>query len=86
VGGSRTVTFNGSFRPDLTKSATVTNGGLRIFHSVKRQAIPIGFDQRQLGPLVGKILGFLDGTHQTDEIKHGGGDLGARMENVCSRD
>jgi len=47
----------------------VTNDGLRIFHSVKRQAIPIGFDRRQLGPLVGRILGFLDGTHQTDEIK-----------------
>ncbi|HMF85680.1 MAG TPA: hypothetical protein VK598_04945, partial [Nitrospiraceae bacterium] len=61
-------TFQWEFPTDPTKSATVTNGGLRIFHSVKRQAIPIGFDQRQLGPLVGKILGFLDGTHQTDEI------------------
>jgi hypothetical protein len=62
-------TFHWEFPTDPTKSATVTNGGLRIFHSVKRQAIPMGFDQRQMGPLVGKILGFLDGTHQTDEIK-----------------
>ena len=62
-------TFQWEFPTDPAKSATVTNGGLRIFHSVKRQAIPVGFDQRQLGPLVGKVLGFLDGTHQTDEIK-----------------
>jgi len=62
-------TFQWEFSTDSSKSATVTNGGLRIFHSVKRQAIPIGFDQREMGPLVGKLLGFLDGTHQTEEIK-----------------
>ncbi len=62
-------TFHWEFPTDPTKSATVTNGGLRIFNSVKRQAIPIGFDQRPLGPLVGKILGFLDGTYQEEEIK-----------------
>jgi len=62
-------TFQWEYPIDPTKSATVTNGGLRIFHSVKRQAIPIGFDQRPLGPLVGKLLGMLDGTHQTEEIK-----------------
>ncbi len=39
-------TFQWEFPTDPTKSATVANGGLRIFHSVKRQAIPIGFDQR----------------------------------------
>ncbi len=61
--------FQWEFPTDPTKSSTVTNGGLRIFHSVKRQAIPIGFDQRQLGPVVGKVLGMLDGTHQTEEIK-----------------
>ena len=62
-------TFQWEFPTDPTKSVMVTNGGLRIFHSVKRQAVPIGFDQRQLGPVVGKVLGFLDGTHQTEEIK-----------------
>lgn len=62
-------TFQWEFPTDPTKSATVTNGGLRIFHSVKRQAIPIGFDQRPLGPIVGKLLGMLDGTHQTEELK-----------------
>ncbi|MDH5625065.1 MAG: hypothetical protein OEY21_03075, partial [Nitrospira sp.] len=54
---------------DPTRSSTVTNGGLRIFHSVKRQAIPLGFDQRSLGPMVGALLGMLDGTRQTEEIK-----------------
>ena len=61
--------FQWDFPTDPTKSATVTNGGLRIFHSVKREAIPIGFDQRLLGPAVGKVLGMLDGTHQADEIR-----------------
>lgn len=61
--------FQWEFSTDPTKSASVTNGGLRIFHSVKRQAIPLGFEQRPLGPLVGKVLGMLDGTHHTEEIK-----------------
>jgi hypothetical protein len=61
--------FQWEFPTDPTKSTTVTNGGLRIFHSVKRQAIPIGFDQRPLGSMVGKVLGMLDGTHQADEIR-----------------
>lgn len=61
--------FQWEFPTDPTKSTTVTNGGLRIFHSVKRQAIPIGFDQRPLGPVVGKLIGMLDGTHHTDEIR-----------------
>ena len=64
---------DGSFRWELPfeagKSSTITNGGLRIFHSVKRQAIPIGFDQRSLGPIVGKLIGMLDGSHRTEEIK-----------------
>ncbi len=62
-------TFQWEFPADPTKSAPVTNGGLRIFHSVKRQAIPIGFDQRPLGPLVGKVLGMLDGTRRVEELK-----------------
>jgi L-ascorbate metabolism protein UlaG (beta-lactamase superfamily) len=66
-------TVDGRFQWDIpfdpTKSAIVTNGGLRIFHAVKRQAIPIGFDQRSLGPIVGRLLGMLDGTHRVDEIK-----------------
>ena len=64
---------DGSFQWELPfeagKSSTVTNGGLRIFHSVKRQAIPIGFDQRSLGPIVGKLIGMLDGSYRTEEIK-----------------
>ena len=61
--------FQWEFPTDPAKSAAVINGGLRIFNSVKQQAIPIGFDQRPMGALVGKVLGFLDGTHRTDEIK-----------------
>ncbi|MBP0128405.1 MAG: MBL fold metallo-hydrolase, partial [Nitrospira sp.] len=78
-------TFQWEFPTDLTKSATVTNGGLRIFHSVKRQAIPIGFDQRQLGPLVGKLLGLLDGTHQPDEIRTVVATSGRDGERVLTR-
>jgi L-ascorbate metabolism protein UlaG (beta-lactamase superfamily) len=62
-------TFRWEFPTDPTRSSTVTNGGLRIFHSVKRQALPLGFDQRPLGPMVGTLLGMLDGTRQTDEIR-----------------
>ncbi|MGQ0812344.1 MAG: MBL fold metallo-hydrolase [Nitrospiraceae bacterium] len=61
--------FQWEFPTDPTKSATVTNAGLRIFHAVKRQAIPLGFDQRPLGPIVGKLLGMLHGTHRTEEIR-----------------
>ncbi|HXC66927.1 MAG TPA: hypothetical protein VN638_05860 [Nitrospiraceae bacterium] len=62
-------TFHWEFPTDPIKSARVINGGLRIYNSVKRQVIPIGFDQRQLGPLVGRVLGLLDGTHQASEIR-----------------
>jgi L-ascorbate metabolism protein UlaG (beta-lactamase superfamily) len=62
-------TFHWEFPTDPTKSSRVINGGLRIYNSVKRQVIPIGFDQRQLGPLVGRVLGLLDGTHQAGEIR-----------------
>jgi hypothetical protein len=78
-------TFQWEFPTDSAKSATVINGGLRIFHSMMRQAIPIGFDQRQVGPLVGKILGFLDGTHQTDEIKTVVATSGQDGERVLTR-
>ncbi|HEY6085546.1 MAG TPA: hypothetical protein VIU63_09135 [Nitrospira sp.] len=62
-------TFHWEFQTDPTKSTTVTYDGLRIFHSVKRQAIPIGFDRRPCGAMVGKVLGLLDGTHRTEEIR-----------------
>ena len=61
-------TFEWDFPIDPTSSTMVTNGGLRIFHSVKQQAIPLGFDRRPLGPIIGNLLGLLDGTHRTDEI------------------
>lgn len=61
-------TFQWEYPLDPTKSATVTNGGLRIFNAVKRQAIPLGFE-RPMGPAVGKLLGLLDGTHQAGEVR-----------------
>ncbi len=61
--------YHWEFPTDPTKSSTVTNGGLRIFHSVKRQAIPLGFNQHPLGPAVGHLLGLLDGSHRVDEIR-----------------
>lgn len=62
-------TFHWDFPIDPTKSATVNNGGLRIFHAVNRQALPIGFNDRRLGPSVGKLLGLLDGTRTSDELR-----------------
>lgn len=61
-------TFLWDYPKDPTKSATMTNMGLRIFHSVKRQAIPLPFD-RPIGPAVGKFLGYLDGTYRVSELR-----------------
>ena len=61
-------TFLWDYHKDPTKSATMTNSGLRIFQSVKRQAIPVPFD-RPIGPAVGKFLGYLDGTYRVSELR-----------------
>ena len=60
--------FQWDFPKDPSKSATMTYLGLRIFNSVQRQAIPLAFD-RPIGPQVGKLIGFLDGTHTVSEIR-----------------
>lgn len=62
-------TFHWEYPTDPTKSATVTNGGLRIFHAINHQTIPIGFNGRPLGPIVGKLIGLLDGTHTADDLR-----------------
>jgi len=62
-------TYHWEYPIDPTKSATVTNGGLRIFHAVNRQALPMGFNDRRLGPSVGKLLGLLNGTHTADALR-----------------
>jgi len=62
-------TFHWEFPIDPTASATVTNGGLRIFDAVNHQVVPIGFNDRPLGPVVGKLLGLLDGTHMVDDLR-----------------
>lgn len=61
--------FHWEFPTDSAKSATMTNGGLRIFHAIHHQAIPIGFNGQPLGPSVGKLLGLLDGTHTADDLR-----------------
>jgi hypothetical protein len=61
-------TFMWDYPKDQTKSATMANMGLRIFHSVKRQAIPLPFD-RPIGPAVGKFVGYLDGTYRVSELR-----------------
>ena len=60
--------FQWDFPKDPTKSATMTYMGLRIFNSVKRQAIPLPFE-RPIAPHVGRLIGFLDGTHTVSEIR-----------------
>ncbi|MDH4083105.1 MAG: MBL fold metallo-hydrolase [Nitrospira sp.] len=61
--------FYWDFPIDPIKSPTSANGGLRIFHAVNRQTLPMGFNDRPLGPSVGKLLGLLDGTHTADELR-----------------
>lgn len=61
--------FSWEFPTDPTRSSTITNGSLRIFHSVKRQAIPLGFNGRPFGPAVGHLLGLLHGTNTRTEIE-----------------
>lgn len=60
--------FFWEYPKDPATSTTVTNMGLRIFHSVKRQAIPLPFE-RAVGPAVGKFLGYLDGTYRVSEVR-----------------
>ena len=61
-------TFHWDYPKNSTASARMTYGGLRIFNSVTRQAIPFGFE-RPIGPNVGHFLGFLTGRHTMGEIQ-----------------
>ncbi len=60
--------FHWDFARDPNRSSTVTSAGLRIFHSVKRQAIPLSLE-RAAGPPVAKVIGLLDGSHQVGAIR-----------------
>lgn len=77
-------TFRWEFPHDLTKSSTVVNTGLRIFHAVKRQALPVAFD-RPMGPLVGKFLGMLTGTHRAGELRTVVSSAGREGERLLGR-
>ena len=61
-------TFQWAFPLDPSKSATLQNAGLRVFHAVTRHAIPFG-SERPIGASVGKFLGFLNGTHTVAEVR-----------------
>lgn len=61
-------TFQWEFPRDPGKSSTVTSAGLRIFHAVKRQAIPLPLD-RMSGPAVAKLIGLLDGSQPVSAIR-----------------
>lgn len=75
-------TFQWSYPKNPAASANMTYGGLRIFNSVTRQAIPFGFE-RPVGDTVGHFLGFLTGRHTMAEIQTvgqaGGGDLARQL-------
>lgn len=64
---------NGSFQWNFDKhpdaSATMTYGGLRIFNSVTRQAMPFGFERSLRAPIVGEFLGLLDGTRTVADLR-----------------
>ena len=61
-------TFVWEFPKDRHQSAVMNYGGLRIFNAVNRQALPMGLD-RPLSPVVGKLLGCLNGTRTVSEIR-----------------
>ena len=61
-------TFLWEFPQDRDKSAVMNYSGLRIFNAITHQTIPFGFD-RPLSPVVGKLLGFLNGTRTVAEIR-----------------
>lgn len=61
-------TFQWEFPHDAGRSSTVTSAGLRIFHAVKRQAIPMPLE-RMSGPAVGKLIGLLDGSQPVSAIR-----------------
>ncbi|MGE3154927.1 MAG: MBL fold metallo-hydrolase [Nitrospiraceae bacterium] len=61
-------TFQWEFPHDPSKSSTVTSAGLRIFHAVKRQAIPLSLD-RMGGPAVARLIGLLDGSQPVSAIR-----------------
>ena len=60
--------FLWEFPRDRDQSAALQYSGLRIFNAVKHQAIPFGFD-RPLSPMVGTLLGFLNGARTVGEIR-----------------
>ena len=61
-------TYHWGFQQDPRATAAMSYQGLRIFNAVTRSAIPFGFE-RPMSSLVGKFLGFLNGSHTAGEIR-----------------
>ena len=76
--------FHWEFPQDQYKSTTITYGGLRIFNAVKRAAVPFGFD-RPMAPMVGRLLGFLDGTRTVSEVRTVATASGRELENHLTK-
>jgi L-ascorbate metabolism protein UlaG (beta-lactamase superfamily) len=77
-------TFQWEVPLDPSRSATMTYMGLRAFNAVKRQAMPLPFD-RPIAPAFGKLLGFLDGTHQVSEVRTVATASGRELERHLTR-
>jgi L-ascorbate metabolism protein UlaG (beta-lactamase superfamily) len=60
--------FQWDFPRDQRKSATVSYAGLRVFNAVNRQAVPFPFT-RPIAPVIGKLLGLLDGSRTVSDIR-----------------
>lgn len=61
-------TFYWGFQQDPRATAAMSYQGLRIFNAVSRNAIPFGFE-RPMSSLLGKFLGFLNGSQTVGEIR-----------------
>lgn len=77
-------TFQWSYAKNPSASATMTYGGLRVFNSVARQAIPFGFEG-PIGDKVGQFLGFLSGRSTMAEIQAVGQAGGRDLERQLAR-
>jgi len=77
-------TFQWSYPCDSRLSATMSYAGLRIFNAATRNAVPFMFE-RPIAPMIGKFLGFLDGTRTVAEIQTVATASGREMERQMTK-
>jgi L-ascorbate metabolism protein UlaG (beta-lactamase superfamily) len=61
-------TFRWEFPKDPAQTAIVTFVGVRIVNALTKREMVFGFE-RPITPAIGKLLGFLDGTHTAAEVR-----------------